>query len=91
MNDRCDRFAFDQLNQGCGCSLGSQIELNQLGSADSAAKSRGKVVDDRDSVTLFLQESNHVRADIAGSTGDENAHLPRLSALWPFSKPQSAV
>jgi hypothetical protein len=42
-------------------------------------------------LALQLQQSNHVRADIAGSTGNENAHLSRLSTYWTFPKPQSGV
>jgi len=57
------------------------VELDDVSTLDSLRRPVGQVVDDDNLLPTLEEKSDHVRADVAGASSNENAHALSLHTI----------
>jgi hypothetical protein len=81
VNDGGDAARAHDLGKSLGGLATGDVELDQVGSRDSLRRSVGEVIDDDDLLTALEEKSDHMRADVAGASSNENAHALSLHTI----------
>jgi len=81
VDDGGDAARAHDLGEGLGGLAAGDVELDHISALDSLRSPVGEVIDDDDLLSALEEKSDHVRADVAGASCNENAHAPSLHTL----------
>ena len=81
VDDGGDAARVHDLGEGLRGLAASDVELDEGGTLDSLRRPVRQVIDDDDLLPALEEKSDHMRADVAGASSNENAHALSLHTL----------
>ena len=91
VNDRRHVFVHHEGRQRGAGFVQRHVKLHELGVADARCLATRQVVDDNDAIPALTQETDNMRADVAGAATNENAHGSRIRRAAPSGLPAQSL